>query len=76
VKVPRDNPFKDVPLGTQFDFEINRTSIQKGTTFSESAMREVLDQVNLFVATQVAKRWEETGEPPSALTVHVSCDVG
>lgn len=69
------NPFKDVPVGTEFAFEITRTEIQKGRSFSEDALRQLLDQVNLFVGTQIATRWTKSGEPPTAMTVHVRCEI-
>lgn len=69
------NPFKEVPVGNEYTFEIERMTLQKGKSFSEDALRELLEHVNLFVATQIATRWDKTGEPPSALRVHVRCDV-
>jgi hypothetical protein len=70
-----DSPYSEIPVGEQFTFVLERVSVQEGRTFSEDAMRQFLDQISLFVATQVGKRWDDTKEPPTALAVTVSCEV-
>lgn len=70
-----DSPYREIPVGEPTTFTLERGFIQKGRTFSEDSMRDFLDEISVFIATQVAKRWEDTNEPPTALSVTVSCEV-
>lgn len=67
--------FDDIPLGTPLTFQIERGDVQPGLTFSPDAIRAMTANVIEFVLTQVAKRWEQTNEPPTLLTVKVQCEV-
>lgn len=67
--------YEDVPLGAPLAFAIERGEVQPGLTFSPDAIRALVANMTEFVLTQVAKRWEQTNEPPTALSVTVRCDV-
>jgi hypothetical protein len=57
--------------GDEFDFEYSRGKIETGKTFSEAAMQNLRDQMITYVGTRVMRRWEKTGEPPTALRVEM-----
>lgn len=71
-----DRPsFEDWPLGEPMTFAIERGHVEPGLTFSPDAVRALVANMTEFVLTQVAKRWQQTNEPPTALSVTVRCDV-
>lgn len=53
------------------EFVIEQTRIDPGTTFSVEAMERLHDQLMVFVGTRVMRRWDQTHEPPTALTVTI-----
>lgn len=53
------------------DFVVERARIDPGTTFSAEAMEHLHDQLLVFVGTRIMRRWNKTGEPPTALTVTI-----
>lgn len=67
--------FDQVPLGEEMTFAIERGHVEPGLTFSNDAVRALVANMTEFVLTQVAKRWEQANEPPTALSVTVKCDV-
>jgi hypothetical protein len=73
--MPEGRTFGEVPLGEPMTFVIERGDVQPGRTFSDDAVRALVATMTEFVLTQVAVRWEQTNEPPTALTVTVRCDV-
>jgi len=50
---------------------VERVTIQEGRTFSADAMEHLHDQFIVWVGTRLMRRWEQTGEPPTALLVEV-----
>lgn len=67
--------FDEIPLGETVTFTIARDDIQADRTFSPEAIRALTASMIEFTLTQVAKRWEQTNEPPTMLTVKVQCEV-
>lgn len=67
--------FDAIPLGEPLTFTIERGHVEPGRTFSDDALKAVSAAMIEFVMTQVSKRWNETNEPPTVLTVKVQCDV-
>jgi hypothetical protein len=68
--------FEDIALGETLTFTIERGEVERDQTFSPEAMRAVSAAMIEFMLTQIAKRWEQTNEPPTYLTVKIQCDVG
>lgn len=58
--------------GTEASFEIKRTRVQEGATFSADAMDELNAQLVAFVGTRLMRRWKATNEPPSVLRVDIT----
>lgn len=58
------------------DIKVERASVQEGRTFSAEAMHDLSNTFNTFVMARLLARWDRLGEPPTALTVHVTLDIG
>lgn len=58
--------------GAEAAFEIQRTRLDEGASFSVAAMDELNAQVFAFIGTRVMRRWDGTGEPPSVLRVDIT----
>lgn len=56
-------------------FEVARTRVEKGRTFSEDAMTQLGDEMIGFVTATTMARWDQTGEPPTALRVEMKVSV-
>lgn len=73
--MPGEPTFSDIPLGEPLTFTIERGHIEPGRTFSEASIKAVSAAMIEFMLSQVAQRWEQTNEPPTALTIKVQCTV-
>jgi cytochrome P450 len=62
--------------GAVIDLEVTRERVQAGRSFSPEAMEALTAEMTLWVATRIARRWEQTSEPPSVLRVTVTAEVG
>lgn len=56
-------------------FEVTRKSVQAGRTLSEEALEKLSREMMLFIGTRMMARWDETGEPPTALRVEMTVSV-
>lgn len=73
--MPESRRFDEIPLGEPVTFRVERGEVEEGQTFSPDAMKAVTGAMVEFVLTQVAKRWDQTNEPPTLLTVQLTCEV-
>jgi hypothetical protein len=55
--------------GDTIDLHVERETIEPGRSFSREAMEELGVQMSMWVATRVARRWDATDVPPTALKV-------
>ena len=58
------------------DVRAERAFIEPGRTLSEKAMKEMHLTITRFVLVRMLRRWQDTGEPPTVVTVHVTVDIG
>lgn len=57
--------------GDSIDLEVQRNRIEHGLTFSADAMEKLYDEIVVWVGTRIARRWDETNEPPTLLRVEL-----
>lgn len=67
--------FDEVPLGEALTFSVERSTVEEGRTFSPDAIKTLSAAMIEFILAQVSKRWEQTNEPPTLLTVKIQCEV-
>lgn len=57
--------------GAVHGFVVERNPDTPGVSFSADAMDQLLQHVAAWIGTRVMRRWDATGEPPTALRVVV-----
>lgn len=57
-------------------FTVGRSEIEPGVSFSEPAMDALMENVSLWIGSRIIRRWEQTNEPPSIVTVNLVVTVG
>lgn len=70
---PEIQPFWD---SDEFNFKIERASIQKGRTISHEAVMAAMEHIHDFVQVQIMKAWDQRGEPPTVVEVTVKVTSG
>ena len=61
--------------GEELRLRVERESIQPGRSFSEEAMNTLGLDMMTWVGTRLKRRWDQTGEPPTLLTVTLRVEV-
>lgn len=62
--------------GQTLEFEVRRTEIDEGRSFSEEAMTALVDDVTRWIGTRLMRRWDQAGEPPTVMSVIVTVNCG
>jgi len=47
---------------------------KKGRTFSDEGIENVVDGFQQYVYAQIARRWNETGKPPTTMLIRLDID--
>ena len=61
--------------GPTLEIEVVRETIQEGRSFSSDAMDGAIESASAWIGSRVMRRWNETGEPPTALRITITVDV-
>lgn len=61
--------------GTTIELQVERETIEPGRSFSVEAMEELGVAMKMWVATRIARRWDATDVPPTAVKVTLTVEV-
>lgn len=60
--------------GADLEIVMERKTVDPGVSFSAEAMDDLGTQLMVWVGTRVMRRWQATGEPPTALVVRIHAE--
>lgn len=60
--------------GNDYEFHVVRGTVEEGKTFSPEAIQHLANNMSAYVMSRVARRWDETNEPPTALSVKINVE--
>ena len=68
--------FSDIAFPDTQIFQIERTALAEGTSFSPEALTKFHDLITLYIGGRVMARWTRTKEPPTIIKVEIKIAVG
>lgn len=57
------------------DVKVERAFIEPGRTLSPEAVHLLNLTITRFMLARMLRRWDDTGEPPTMVAVHVDMDI-
>ena len=60
--------------GPELELRVERTRIDPDASFSREAMDRLNVELATWVGTRIMRRWQATGDPPTALVVTIKVE--
>ena len=60
----------------EFRFSMERDDVDTNLTFSQEALHQIVQSINVFLGARICAHFEKTGIAPKKMTVDISISLG